>query len=404
MRILTALALAHLAAALYAPLHASEEQSSQAAAPWGPKDWGVLVVGGPGSPQGGKPVAALRDGLKGKFPLEFAFGLADPREIQKGIDRLTARRVKKIVVVPLALSSQSDAMEETKYVLGLRKEPSAEFFKAGRNRSGYTTIKRVQTKLPVVMASALDEHPFLAEILAARAKELSERPAKERVLIVGRGSAAAADHELAQRQLAALARKVKALGGFAGAEALLLRDDAPEKARAQARAAMRKAVSAWSREGRVIVVPHLLTPDGFEREVRKTLDGVFHKWSGKTLLPDPRLSDWVEAKAREAADMPDMRLYKDAGRPIPPPERKRLLRLETEGYPDARAPRFSKPQAAAPPPAEPKLPEGEADAAAPARPSSADETAPADDEKQDQDPPQETPPAGGDPPRRGASE
>lgn len=311
------------------------------ASSWGAKDFGVLIVGGTASPAGGKAAAGLKDALKGKFPVEFASGLGDAREIQGAIDRLTSQRVKKLVVVPLVLYSESSAMDETKYVFGLRKDPSAEFFLGGH--SGHTIVRRAQTKLPVVMSSGLDEHPLVAETLAARAKELSEHPERERFVLVGRGAASDAENESAARTLASLARKVRETGRFAAAQAFVLREDAPVEKRDKARLELRKAVKALSRGGRVILVAHMLAPDGLERTIRKLLDGHFFVFNAKALMPDARLAKWVEAKAGEAAKLPDMRQFKDAGRPLPPPERKKLLQLP--GSPTLKLPSTPKPLA-----------------------------------------------------------
>jgi sirohydrochlorin cobaltochelatase len=299
---------------------------ASAAAPWEAKPFGVLLVGGSGSSAGGKGLASLRDGLKGKFPVEFAFGLGDFKEIQRGIDRLSALKVKKLVVVPLVLASESSAVEETKYVLGMRKDPDPAFFK--QSGAGYTNVRRAQTKLAVVMSSALDDHPLVSDILAARAKELSEKPEREKLVLIGRGAADDAENEVAARHLSTLARRVKDKVKFSEAHAFLLREDAEPKARAKAHKELRKTVGILSRSGKVIVVPHLLATDGTERSIRKLLDGLFYAFNGKGLMPDARLAQWVEDKAREAAELPDMRQHKDAGRPIPPPERKRLLQMD----------------------------------------------------------------------------
>ena len=309
-----------------------------AASPWEKKEWGALVIGGAATSDSGRGTPKMAEALRRKFPVEFVLGLGDAREIQSGIDRLTAQNVRKIVVVPLVLTTESAAMEQTQYVLGLRKEPSEDFFKAPHGHSGYTTSRRVQTKLPVVMSSGLDDHPLVAEILAARAKEVSQHPKREWVFVVGRGGAADAENELTQRHLAALARSVAELGGFAGARAFTVRDDAPEaKTRAQAESALRKAVASLSRSSRVIVVYAYLAPDGLEREVRRILDGTFFAPNTKGLIGDPRLAKWIEAKAREAAAMPNMRRFKDAGRPLEKPDAKRVLRLDT-GAPKLRRP------------------------------------------------------------------
>ncbi|MCX5790502.1 MAG: hypothetical protein NTX64_18675 [Elusimicrobia bacterium] len=325
---------------LCAPLLALALAPAMAAAPsspWGKKAWGVLVIDAAASSDSGRGAPKLAKDLGKKFQVEFARGLADPKEIQSAVDRLTAQNVKKIVVVPLVLTTESDAMDETQYVLGLRKDPSAEFFKGAHGHSGYTNIRRVQTKLPVVMSPGLDAHRLVAEILAARAKEQSRKPARERVVLVAWGARTNAGDELTRRNLDALARKVRELGDYEDAQGFTLRDSADAKERSKAETALRRAVAAWSRLGRVIVVCHFLAPDGLERRVRAVLDGAFYSLNAKGLVSDPKLAKWIEAKAREAAAMPNMRRFKDAGRPIEPKESKKLLRLDT-GAPVLRKP------------------------------------------------------------------
>ncbi|MBI5200996.1 MAG: hypothetical protein HY925_05375 [Elusimicrobia bacterium] len=301
---------------------------------WGPKDFGVLLLGG----AEGRSVGALRGGLDKKYPVEFAFGLGDPKEIQRAIDRLTARSVKKLVAVPLVLDSESPGIEETQYVLGIRKEPSAPFFQGPHSHSGSAIVKRAKTKLPVVMTGGLDDHPLVAEILAARAKKMSERPERERIVLVAKGSSSDALNEMTERRLAALAKRVRELGRFSDAQAFVLRDDAgaprPKKDKPIAAVVrdadkkLRDAVSALSRGGRVILLVHQLTPDGFERRIRKLLDGRFFIMNSDGLMLDPRLSKWVEAKVTESLDRPDMRQYKDEGRKVPYPEDKLKLKMD----------------------------------------------------------------------------
>lgn len=303
---------------------------------WGPKDFGVLLVGG----AEGRSIGELKRGLDRKYPVEFAFGLGDPREIQHAIDRLAARNVKKLVAVPLVLDSESPGIEETQYVLGIRKEPSVPFFQGAHSHAGGSgsIVKRAQTKLPVVMTGGLDDHPLVAEILAARAKKISQNPARERIVLVARGSSSDALNELTQRRLATLAKRVRELGRFSDAQAFVLREGGgaprPKKQRPletvirDSDKRLRDAVAALSRGGRVIVLVHQLTPDGFERRVRKLLDNLFYAMNSDGLMLDPRLAQWVEAKVKESAERPDMRRYKDAGRKVPFTEDKFRLTMD----------------------------------------------------------------------------
>ncbi len=298
---------------------------------WGPRDFGVLLVGGAET----RTIGKLKAGLDKKYPVEFAFGLGDPREIQRAIDRLSARNVKKLVAVPLVLDSESPGIEETQYVLGIRKDPSPAFFQGAHSHSGGSSpIKRAKTKLPVVMTSGLDDHSLVAEIIAARAKKMSEHPERERIVLVASGSSSDAMNELTARRLTTLAQRVRELGRFSDAQAFVLREGggAPrpkkqfslEKVTQDADKKLHDAVKALSRGGRVLLLVHQLTPNGFERRVRKLLDGLFYTMNSDGLMLDPRLAQWVEAKVQESAERPNMRQYKDEGRKVPYPEENQM--------------------------------------------------------------------------------
>ena len=72
-------------------------------------------------------VEDVQKSVGSKYHVEVAFGMADSREIQKAITALEKSKVKKIVAVPLFISSVSEVMDQTRFVLGLRSTPSKEF-------------------------------------------------------------------------------------------------------------------------------------------------------------------------------------------------------------------------------------------------------------------------------------
>lgn len=279
------------------------------AAPWEPKALGVLLLGHGGASEWNRAVIEIRNTLRSKYPVEAAFGMADPKALQKGFDALAAARVRKVIVVPLFISSHSEVIDQTQYVLGMRKDPSKDFLQAPHAHMAKAVVRRVQTRLPLVMTPALDDHPLVGEILLARARELSKEPAKEAVVLVGHGPVQDADDGLWLRAMGRLAETVRERGGFASAHAATLRDDSAPEVKAKAEQALRGLVRGLSRRGRVLVVPHLIARGGIERHVRKALDGMFYEWSGKTLLPDPRIAQWAEAGVEQAAALPDMRRF-----------------------------------------------------------------------------------------------
>lgn len=278
--------------------------------------FGVLLLGQGGDHNWKEAQDKLGAALGPKFPLAFALGEADPKALQAGIDALAARRVKKIVVIPLFVSSLSEALEQTRYLLGIRKEPSKAFLSAPHSHPGAPS-GRVQSKVPLILTRALDDHDILVDILASRAKSLSRRPAKESLLLVGQGpSAKEASREWLSSE-AALAEKVRRKGGFKSAQAAVLRLGLAQDEREKSEAELRALVKALRRAGEVIVVPLELTPGAVRSRVPKALDGLLYRWDGKTLLPDVRLARWVEASAQSGAKLPDMRTFKNEKRPVP---------------------------------------------------------------------------------------
>ena len=158
-------------------------------------------------------IADIRSALGKGFFLETATA-SDSKTLQAAVDRLQARSVKKIVALPMLLSSHSAEMDENRYLFGIREHPSAEFLASPHAHSGYSVIRRIKSKVPIVLANALDDHPVLAEILAARALAHSKDPSKEALVLV----VPSVQGDLANSQWAgtieSLAAKVRRTTGF----------------------------------------------------------------------------------------------------------------------------------------------------------------------------------------------
>jgi len=294
------------------------------------KGYGILLLAHGGGRDWNRAVDDVRKTVSAKkIPIEVAFGMADPAAIQSAIDRLAEQRAQKIVVVPLFISSHSEVIDQTMYVLGMRQTPSEEFMNAPHSHMAHSTVKRAQAKVPLVMTSALDDHPIVADILLDRAKSLSRNPSKEFVLLVGHGPLRDVDNQVWLQTMNRLGAKVQKQGGYKGVFAATLRDDSPPEDRKKADKVLRDLVSRLGKKGPVLVVPHLISAGGIEKHVQASLNGLFYKWNGKTLLPDSRMAHWVLETAAKNADKPNMRKFTDAGKPLPPPEQKRLVPMES---------------------------------------------------------------------------
>lgn len=296
---------------------------------WGARAYGILLLGHGGSTVWNQSILDVEKAVADKkIPIELAFGMADSVEIQNAINRLQEQHVQKIVVVPLFVSSHSEVIEQTKYVLGMRKTPSKEFVDAPHSHMTDMIVKRAKIQVPIVITPALDDHPIVADILLDRAKAMSRDPSKEFVILVGHGPLKDEDNELWLTYMNNLARALQVRGGFAGVYTATLRDDSLPDVRTKADKILRDMVARLSRQGRVLVVPELIASGGIERDIVKALDGMFYSWTGKTLLPDPRITQWVMDSAQKASVLPGMQQFKDEGRPLPPPEQKHIVPMD----------------------------------------------------------------------------
>lgn len=294
----------------------------------------MLAVGAVGGGELSAFLKDLRRELGPHVPIRDLSYPVGTRSLQRALDGLTAEKALKIAVVPLDLASESPELEHLRYLLGVSEFPSSAYLESWR-MSG-RTIPRARTKTPIAAARALDDDPVAAEILLDRARALSRRPSEETVVVVGWGRGDDADGARRER-LEGFAARLRRDGGFRDARGHLLLPPAappaevrlgtraaPKDPEGESRRALRETVRDLSKRGRVLVLPYLLARDGRERELKKLMEGLFCRYDGKPLLPDPRLARWAAERARQAAREEDMARHKDAGR-APPTDRKRFI-------------------------------------------------------------------------------
>jgi sirohydrochlorin cobaltochelatase len=274
--------------------------------------YGILLLAHGGNSEWNAQIESIRTAVGRKAPVETALGMADGAAIQAAVDRLQKRGVKKIVAVPLFVNSSSEVLDHTRYLLGLRQEPSITLRDAmaslpaeARAKMGAghhhhaLSMERVRAKVPVSMSPALDDHPLVASILADRARALSKEPGRESVFLVGHGPVDDKANAVWLSTLGRLAGRVRAEGKFLRVKFATIRDDSDAPVKNAAIAALRRDVEAAGKDGRVLVVPVLIARGGIESHIVEALKGLSYSWDGKTLSPDARLADWVAASAEK---------------------------------------------------------------------------------------------------------
>jgi sirohydrochlorin ferrochelatase len=273
------------------------------------KAFGVLLFGEGGDRIWAKTVRELRQKFSGKFPLEFAGGLADAREIRRAIERLEAQRVKRIVALPLFLSASSPALDQTRFLLGLREKPSNDFLLAPHSHVR-TSARQVRVSLhtPLAMTPTLGEHPLLVEIIAARAKARARTPEQESLVLVGPGPGSGPQKARTIVALEELSEKVRQKAGFKATRAALLPTEAGPQERLKAEQELKILVRSLRRQGPVTVFALELSPGSIQSRLPAVVEGLMVRTEGQALLPDPWVARWIEESTRAGLELPDMRI------------------------------------------------------------------------------------------------
>lgn len=293
---------------------------------------GVLILAHGGSHRSwDEAVKKATETLKQKYSVEVAFGMANPIKMQDGIDKLESQGVTKIVVVQLFISSYSPIIRQNEYLLGLRdtladppmlmmhhgseqhtmkKEQDHHAMAAHTphsmsNVKEKATLKPLKLKAEVILTRPLDAHPLVAEIIFNRISELSVNPEHETILIVAHGPNDEEDNKNWVKTMDTLADQIRSIQSEKGSAfkqifGLTVRDDANPAIYEQAKEQLRTLVSQSGKDGDVIVIPLLLSQGGVEARYVKRLEGLNYKWSGKTLLPHPNITKFIEISVENA--------------------------------------------------------------------------------------------------------
>lgn len=267
---------------------------------------GVLLLAHGGDPSWNKQAESICAEVAKTMPCEVALGMADTASMQKGLEALAAKKVKKAAVVPLFVSSRSEVLDQTRFLLGLSEKPSEVFRDAmaanphAAHMGHAYTETRVKAPIPVAMTAALDDDELVAEILLSRAKTLSKDPKNETIFLVGHGPVDDKANERWLETMRALGRRLQAKGKFADVEVATIRDDSPAYVKQDAKEDLRGRIRAASKSTRVIVIPHLIARGGIESHVHEAVEGLPVAWSGETLAPHPALAKWVLKRAHAA--------------------------------------------------------------------------------------------------------
>jgi sirohydrochlorin cobaltochelatase len=204
------------------------------------------------------------------------------------------------VVVPLLVSSHSEHFDQIRWLAGDSVALSEEM----RHHLEMAGIERAPTRVPLLVARAMDDAPHLARVLADRALALTKTPREQALFIVGHGPNSSEDYAAWMSNLRVVADSVRAVTGFLDVKVDLVRDDAPAPVRAEAVRRVRELIELQAKAtGRpVIVVPVLVSEGSVNRDrVRNDISGTPSVYGGAPLLPHQQIARWIEDRVQETA-------------------------------------------------------------------------------------------------------
>ncbi len=269
------------------------------------QDLGVLVMAHGGDRVWNGEVSAMLEPLRRDYPLELAFGMADPATLQEAVAKLEGRGVRRIAVVRLFISGES-WLERTEQILGVRQGAPPRRADPHAGHGGHEghdmTLWRIATAARFALSvEGLSEASEMGEVLAGRALGLSREPARESVLILAHGPEDDAENRRWLAQIDRRADAVRTAAPFRQVRVETLREDWPEK-RIESEARIRSFVEAAARDGgAAIVIPYRVQGFG---PYAKVLDGLTYVSDGRGLLPSPAVEHWVRRQVEALAKGP----------------------------------------------------------------------------------------------------
>lgn len=193
---------------------------------------------------------------------------------------------RRIIVVPLLVSSFSGHYEEIRYYLGQRKEAPA-----------HTHYSPLKTRAELVLAPAMDDHPLVSQILLDLVKRLSKDPIRESVILVAHGPNDDEENERWLERLRHHAERIRKELNLRRIDVVTLRDDAPKPVRDAATEMLRTVVRTASADTHVLVVPVLISVGQIQRQIHERLEGLVYVMSESGLAEHPLAAAWIKQQA-----------------------------------------------------------------------------------------------------------
>ena len=241
----------------------------------------------------------MRDAAKeitDKYPVEFAFSMADAPSIRRAVDKLEERGVSAAVVVRVFGMPES-FLGGIERLIGHDVETGNVAHGHGGMRMMGPPPDRLRTPLMVTTAGGLEDHPLFAQALLDRVFEVSEDPGKETVIIAAHGQGRGQGNERWLEVLGSLATQMKAMGGdvFRDVRYQTWQEDWEEERDARIESVRSMVEEAQADGGIAIVVAARTTGYG---PTDTFLEGMTYR-KAPGFAPHPLFSQWIEEQVEE---------------------------------------------------------------------------------------------------------
>ncbi|WP_152396579.1 sirohydrochlorin chelatase [Paenibacillus guangzhouensis] len=224
--------------------------------------------------------AELPEGI----PAEVVFlEIVEGRLIQDGIDRLEAKGVTDLFVIPFFVSGGSTHVDEIAYALGVKDAPSTD-----------TDLLPFRVQARVWFGEPMDEDPIeMAEIAMERSRALlgGRKPEETVLMLVAHGSEHPLFYDRYVGGLLRVADRIQREMKYAAIDSALL---LPEQ--------LYDKIIRWQTETdyTVMVVPLFLSSGYFtNRVIPNRIGQAVCVYDGQALLPHPLVSSWLSRQVRQ---------------------------------------------------------------------------------------------------------
>ena len=150
------------------------------------------------------------------------------------------------------------------------------------------------------MTEPFGDSPLISEILYDHAKEVSQNPANELVMIIGHGPEDNEDNVPDLEIIGAHVDWIKAKNEFADVKILNLQDDAIPPVRKSNVKKIRRWITKANEQGQdVIVVAIASASHGVQQHIRQDLRGLQYTFAEKGMSEHPLYIEWMQSAIEE---------------------------------------------------------------------------------------------------------